>query len=136
MCFKLNLDHDSLPFISCASQLYQPILDLRNGSDEMGCLETFARRVAGELCFAGLTVAVVVEQVFRFVLAIVLIPFTLLHTCCVEDSEMIMMLFQLPAAPVFIVEHVVRNVNALVQNIYKARIEINDLNCCQLADLS
>ena len=67
---------------------------------------------------------------------VVLLPFAALHTCCVEESGMIGIGVELLAAPVFMVEHTVRNLNALVQNIYKARIEINDLNCCQLMDLS
>jgi hypothetical protein len=151
---KLDPNSGEACSLSLTSQLYQPILNLRNGPKyqtnadgsvviglrgrvnyEMGCLEMFGRRVAGELCFAALTVAAIIEHLVRMGLAVIcFLPAVVVDLiCCDYDFTrtgfVVMIGF---ASAVMLPDHTIRNVTALVTNIYSNRIKLEHLQWCKV----
>ncbi len=72
MTFSLdNLGRSEGALLFSASlNLMTRTIDLRNGSSEMNVIESIGRKIVGELCFAAVVVASLVETVFRLVLAL------------------------------------------------------------------
>jgi hypothetical protein len=60
---------------SVSMYLYTKVENFRNKTEEMGTFEMYARRVVGELAYAGIALTAVIETVFRGIIAIIVSPF-------------------------------------------------------------
>ncbi|MBI2743404.1 MAG: hypothetical protein HYX48_05750 [Chlamydiales bacterium] len=106
---------------------------------QMECLESMARRVVGALCYAGLLVAVVAEEIVRIALAFAVLPFTLpllaWQEC--EESWAMFCVAQVVVGVLCLIDAPVRTISALVQkcltdqtNWMGNRKEWHELNIC------
>ncbi|MBI2742772.1 MAG: hypothetical protein HYX48_02505 [Chlamydiales bacterium] len=108
---------------------------------QLGCLESMARRVFGALCYAGLLVAVVAEEIVRLALSLAAIPFTLpllaLQDRKFQDSWTWYCIAQAIFSVIYLIDGPLLSISAIVQkclldvvNEGGFRKELNELNIC------
>jgi hypothetical protein len=111
------------PMVSLSGCLTLIVTDFVNGPDaserEMSYIELIGRKIVGELCYAGIIVASLVETVARGLLALLAIPLS----CCVDQKTKEDFLYYTLAGTVFCGENAVFALTALVQNLYQAKLE-------------
>jgi hypothetical protein len=112
--------------ISASAYLTVHLTDFRNGSEDMGIAMTMARRVVGELGYAALALASLVETVFRAALC-VLLPIACL--CCNEEISGMFASVTLFGA-IISAENALNATAALVQNIYTQEIDYDEIIPC------
>jgi hypothetical protein len=74
--------------VSASMFLYTQVEDLRNSPKDAGIFEKMGRRIIGELAYAGVLVAAVVEVVFRAALALILIIPALPLLCLLAEGSL------------------------------------------------
>ncbi|MBI2743083.1 MAG: hypothetical protein HYX48_04120 [Chlamydiales bacterium] len=125
MVMPINLDNIRNP--NTEGYAYAPLtyrlLDLVTGftcvDREIECLENMARRVIGALCYAGLLVALIVEEAIRIPLflaaALVTAPFSFFSSEACEKTWSGASLVQVFVGCAYLVDGVVRVPSALIQ---------------------
>jgi hypothetical protein len=127
--FLENQDNQGSWF-SITSYLTAQVINFRNGNrdEEMILAETIGRRVVGELCFAGLLVASIIESALRAIISAVA-----LLICCQELTGVIWVYGVLGAA--WSIENSLNCLIALVKNVYEKNMTYDEV-CPPLVDLN
>jgi hypothetical protein len=111
--------------------LLHRVVELRNGERNQSCLETFARTVAGEFCFAALGVAAVVECVVRAQLYLIAAIPLLLSEYCLRGAFDRVVLVDLPITLILLPDLVIRCLAGFVKSPFtRGYINMHSLTCC------
>ena len=121
----------SLMLFSITTFLALQVNAFRNGAkdQDMGLIETMARRVVGELAYAAIAVAAAIETVFRLALA----PLFFLPACLSSDKENQDFFGGLcVGSPLLTAETAFKSLSFLVQNIYQKNISYGEMQSSSL----
>jgi hypothetical protein len=104
--------------------------DPQYDESERSLLETIARRVVGELAYAGLAVAALAEAVVRGILTVIIVPLAIpvLCVCPSKDAENIIISITVMGT-LSSLETSLQSLSFLVKNVYEDRIKLADFAC-------
>ena len=118
---------------SISTHLIIKVIRFRNGTPDIGFLEIFGRRIIGELCFAALSVAALIEAFIRGVLSIIPSIVKCIDADCIEEcfSRRVHVFFENVRFGVFAsAETALNSIVALIKNVYESKMYYDTLVPC------